>query len=102
MGQDRINREERRDMDFQKNQLLTTEIIDISTEGEGIGKVNGYPFFIKDTIIGDQVEIRAIKLKKNYGYGKIREGDYTFSFSCNAVLLFSQAMRRMSDPGNEL
>jgi len=39
MGQDRINREERRDMDFQKNQLLTTEIIDISTEGEGIGKV---------------------------------------------------------------
>ena len=36
MGQDRINREERRDMDFQKNQLLTTEIIDISTEGEGI------------------------------------------------------------------
>ena len=61
MGQDRINREERRDMDFQKNQLLTTEIIDISTEGEGIGKVYGDPFFIKDTIIGDQVEILAIK-----------------------------------------
>ena len=73
MGQDRINREERRDMNFQKNQLLTTEIIDISTEGEGIGKVNGYPFFIKDTIIGDQVEIRAIKLKKNYGYGRLEK-----------------------------
>ena len=73
MGQDRSNREERRDMDFQKNQLLTTEIIDISTEGEGIGKVNGYPFFIKDTIIGDQVESRAIKLKKNYGYGRLEK-----------------------------
>ena len=73
MEQDRINREERRDMDFQKNQLLTTEIIDISTEGEGIGKVNGYPFFIKDTIIGDQVELRAIKLKKNYGYGRLEK-----------------------------
>ena len=73
MGQDRINREEEREMDFQKNQLLTTEIIDISTEGEGIGKVNGYPFFIKDTIIGDQVEIRAIKLKKNYGYGRLEK-----------------------------
>ena len=60
-------------MDFQKNQLLTTEIIDMSTEGEGIGKVNGYPFFIKDTIIGDQVEIRAIKLKKNYGYGRLEK-----------------------------
>ena len=60
-------------MDFQKNQLLTTEIIDMSTEGEGIGKVNGYPFFIKDTIIGDQVEIRAMKLKKNYGYGRLEK-----------------------------
>ncbi len=60
-------------MDFQKNQLLTTEIIDMSTEGEGIGKVNGYPFFIKDTIIGDRVEIRAIKLKKNYGYGRLEK-----------------------------
>ena len=73
MGQDRINREEEREMDFQKNQLLTTEIIDMSTEGEGIGKVNGYPFFIKDTIIGDQVEIRVIKLKKNYGYGRLEK-----------------------------
>ena len=60
-------------MDFQKNQLLTTEIIDMSTEGEGIGKVNGYPFFVKDTIIGDQVEIRAIKIKKNYGYGRLEK-----------------------------
>ncbi len=60
-------------MDFQKNQLLTTEIIDMSTEGEGIGKVNGYPFFIKDTIIGDQAEIRAVKLKKNYGYGRLEK-----------------------------
>ncbi len=73
MGQDRINREEEREMDFQKNQLLTTEIIDMSTEGEGIGKVNGYPFFIKDTIIGDQAEIRAMKLKKNYGYGRLEK-----------------------------
>ena len=82
MGQDRINREERRDMDFQKNQLLTTEIIDISTEGEGIGRVNGYPFFIKDTIIGDQVEIRArrreagcLNIKKNAVFCKYLVGN---------------------------
>ena len=60
-------------MEFQKNQLFTTEIIDMSTEGEGIGKIDGYPFFIKDTIIGDQVEFRAIKLKKNYGYGRLEK-----------------------------
>ena len=69
-------------MDFQKNQLLTTEIIDISTEGEGNGKVNGYPFFIKDTIIGDQVEIRArrreagcLNIKKNAVFCKYLVGN---------------------------
>ena len=47
-------------MSYEKNQILTVEIVDITSEGEGIGKINGYPFFIKDTVIGDQAEIREI------------------------------------------
>lgn len=59
--------------EFVKNQLLTVEIVDMSAEGEGIGKADGYPFFIKDTIIGDVAQIRAVKLKKNYGYGRLEK-----------------------------
>lgn len=59
--------------EFEKNQLLTVEIVDMSAEGEGVGKSEGYPFFIKDTIIGDVAQIRVIKLKKNYGYGRLEK-----------------------------
>ena len=38
-------------MEFKKNDIVTIEIEDISSEGEGIGKVDGYPFFVKDAII---------------------------------------------------
>ncbi len=60
-------------MEFQKNQLLTVNISDMSSEGEGVGKVDGYTFFIKDTVIGDEAQIRVTKLKKNYGYGRLEK-----------------------------
>lgn len=60
-------------MNFEKNQILIVEIEDMTSEGEGIGKLDGYPFFIKDTIIGDQAQIRVTKVKKNYGYGRLEK-----------------------------
>ena len=39
--------------------------------GEGIGKVDGYTLFIKDAIIGDVVEAKIVKAKKNYGYARL-------------------------------
>ena len=39
-----------------KNDVVTVEITDIGVGGEGIGRVDGYPLFIKDAIIGDVVE----------------------------------------------
>ena len=46
-------------MPYEKNQILTVEIEDITSEGEGIGKISGYPFFVKDAVIGDTVQIRS-------------------------------------------
>lgn len=60
-------------MNFQKNQVVTVEITDMTSEGEGIGKIDGYPFFVKDAIIGDVAEIRIIKVKKNYSYGRLEK-----------------------------
>lgn len=58
-------------MSLQKNDMITVNIEDITTAGEGIGKVDGYIVFIKDAIIGDVVEAKIIKAKKTYGYGKL-------------------------------
>lgn len=54
-----------------KNELFQTEIVDMTEDGEGIGKVDGFTVFIKDTVIGDRVEAKLIKNKKTYGYGRL-------------------------------
>ncbi|MBE5869020.1 MAG: 23S rRNA (uracil(1939)-C(5))-methyltransferase RlmD [Lachnospiraceae bacterium] len=54
-----------------KNDLVTVDIADIGADGEGIGKVDGLPLFIKDAVIGDRVEARVTKTKKHYGYARV-------------------------------
>lgn len=56
---------------MQKNDRITVMIEDIGTNGEGIGKADGYTLFIKDAVIGDVVEAKIMKAKKNYGYAKL-------------------------------
>lgn len=56
---------------MQKNDLVTVRIEDMGTGGEGIGKVDGCALFIKDAIIGDLVEAKVMKMKKNYGYARL-------------------------------
>ena len=58
---------------FSKNDILTVEIIDLGTTGEGIGKVDGYALFVKDTVIGDVVKVKIMKAKKNYAFAKLIE-----------------------------
>ena len=54
----------------QKNQKLVVEIVDLSSEGAGVAKVDGYPIFVKDTLVGEKVEILVLRANKNYGFGK--------------------------------
>lgn len=56
---------------LKKNDCVEIRIEDMSTKGDGIGKVEGYALFVKDTVIGDLVEAKVIKAKKNYGFGKL-------------------------------
>lgn len=58
---------------FQKNDMVTVRIEDIGNDGEGIGRAEGYTLFIKDAVIGDVVEARITKCKKNYGYARVEK-----------------------------
>lgn len=60
-------------MDYQKNEMVTVTIEDIGTEGEGIGKLDGFTVFVKDAVVGDIVECKLIKVKKNYAYGRLEK-----------------------------
>ena len=56
---------------MKKNDVVTVTIEDFGINGEGIGKTEGYTLFVKDTVIGDLAEVKVMKAKKNYGYGKL-------------------------------
>ncbi len=58
---------------MEKNQEFTVTIEDMSEDGSGIGKLDGYIWFIKDTVIGDQVRAKAMKMKKSYGFARLME-----------------------------
>ncbi|MBQ4482258.1 MAG: 23S rRNA (uracil(1939)-C(5))-methyltransferase RlmD [Lachnospiraceae bacterium] len=57
---------------FRKNDILKElEIGALSSDGSGIAKIDGYPVFIKDTLPGDVVSIKIIKVKKDLAFGKL-------------------------------
>ena len=56
---------------LEKNDVVTITIEDVSMNGEGIGKSNGYTLFVKDAIVGDVAEVKVTKAKKTYGYGRL-------------------------------
>lgn len=56
---------------IKKNENYTLRIEDTGSIGEGIGKIDGFTMFVEGTVPGDTVEIKAIKIKNAYGYGKL-------------------------------
>ena len=59
--------------EYQKNDLVTVTIEDIGTEGEGIGKVDGFTLFVKDAVPGDTVTAKIMKSKKTYAYARLEK-----------------------------
>ncbi len=60
-------------MAYKKNDYVTVTIEDMGSEGEGIGKVDGFTLFVKDAVIGDTVEAKIVKSKKNYAYARLEK-----------------------------
>ena len=58
---------------MEKNQEFIVTIEDMSEDGAGIGKLDGYIWFIKDAVIGDVVRAKAMKMKKSYGFARLME-----------------------------
>lgn len=54
-----------------KNETLKLQIEDLTSEGNGVGKINGYPIFIPHALPGEIVEIKVVKVNKKLAYGKL-------------------------------
>ncbi|QCR33866.1 23S rRNA (uracil(1939)-C(5))-methyltransferase RlmD [Lysinibacillus sp. SGAir0095] len=54
-----------------KNDRRTVYIEDLTHDGNGVAKVDGYPLFIQGALPEEKVEVHVLKTLKNYGFAKI-------------------------------
>ena len=53
-----------------KNEKLTVTVEDLTYEGMGVAKVDGYPLFIAGTLPGEKIEAVVVKARKNFGFAR--------------------------------
>lgn len=54
-----------------KNDRLSVIVEDLTHDGAGVAKVEGYPLFIPGALPGEEVEIVVGKTLKNYGFARL-------------------------------
>ncbi|MBG9988322.1 23S rRNA (uracil(1939)-C(5))-methyltransferase RlmD [Aerococcaceae bacterium DSM 111176] len=56
---------------LKKNDYYDGVVVDLTSKGQGVVKIDNYPFFIEGVIPGETVHFKAIKLNKKYGFGRL-------------------------------
>lgn len=56
-----------------KNDYIDVEFVDLTHEGQGVAKLDGFPIFVPGGLPGESAQIKILNVKKNYGYGKLIE-----------------------------
>ncbi|EIT84103.1 putative RNA methyltransferase [Fictibacillus macauensis ZFHKF-1] len=54
-----------------KNDELQVTITDLTHDGAGVAKVDGFPIFIPNALVNEEVEIKVVAVKKGYGFGRL-------------------------------
>ncbi|MBE6787933.1 MAG: 23S rRNA (uracil(1939)-C(5))-methyltransferase RlmD [Ruminococcaceae bacterium] len=56
---------------MQKNEEYILDIVGVTAEGSGVGRVDGMAVFVPLTAIGDRAKVKILKVKKTFAYGKL-------------------------------
>ena len=57
----------------QKNEYIELTFSDLTHEGDGVGKINGFPIFVPYGLPGERAKVKIVKVKKNLAYGRLIE-----------------------------
>jgi 23S rRNA (uracil1939-C5)-methyltransferase len=66
IGEDETNK-------WHQGELIELEIVDLADSGDGVGRFAGRVVFVSDTVIGDRVIVRLVKVKPKYANAKLLE-----------------------------
>ena len=74
---------------MKKNDIVKVEIVDISHDGQGIGKAeDGFVVFVRTALLGEILNVHILKVLKNKAFGKIKDiikaSDMRTEPSCDA------------------
>jgi len=58
---------------WQQGELLEVTIADLNHNGEGVGRWQGRVIFVPDTVPGDRLLVRLIRVKPQYAQGKLHQ-----------------------------
>lgn len=56
-----------------KNQIIEVTIDDLTHEGAGVARIDGYAIFIPKALPGERAKVKVIKVNKGYGFGRLLE-----------------------------
>lgn len=56
-----------------RNQYIDVTFEDLTHDGAGVAKVDGFPIFVPGGLPGEKANIKVIKISKGYGFGRMEE-----------------------------
>lgn len=63
----------KRTLPVQKNDYIDVIFEDLTHDGAGVAKVDGYPIFVPNGLPGEKAKVKVIKVNKGYGFGRLEE-----------------------------
>ncbi|MGC9934207.1 23S rRNA (uracil(1939)-C(5))-methyltransferase RlmD [Priestia aryabhattai] len=55
----------------EKNEYIDVAFEDLTHDGAGVAKVDGFPIFVQNALPGESGQVKVIKVKKGYAFGKL-------------------------------
>ncbi|EFA69371.1 23S rRNA (uracil(1939)-C(5))-methyltransferase RlmD [Cylindrospermopsis raciborskii] len=59
------------DIVWQQGKIIELEISDLNDNGEGVGRFEGRVVFVPDTVVGDRLLVRLLRVKNKYAHGAV-------------------------------
>ena len=60
-------------MELVKNKIYRCQITDYTSDGTGFAKIEGRAVFVPRTAVGDQCDVRIVKVTKNVAFGRVEK-----------------------------
>ncbi len=55
----------------EKNEFYDVEFVDMTHDGMGVCKIEGFPVFVANALKGEKAKVKIIKVNKSFGFGRL-------------------------------